>query len=166
MTWWVTIVMGAGVLMLAVGLLLFNAGILGLSEKNVVADVKAQLTAEGMNPEELQYMTSQGERLYGVLAYDEARTTGRWYVYGNPPGFHFGWNRLDHGTAGEELERRELEGFGTLWCALNRSGGIDHVTYTDTGVTRSVGGYPVVETAEDVAFFDAAEAEITALARP
>ena len=162
MTRWITIVMGLSVLMLAVGLLLFNMGILGLSERNVMADVKAKLSAEGADPGEMQYMTSQGETLFAVLAYPEDRAGCTYYLYVNRPGFDFGWHFESSAPLGSGITLAETEASGAAWLSANAEGEIASVTYAD-GTGRDLKGYPLVDTAGELHLFNAQGEEIAAL---
>ena len=165
MTKWITVVTLVGVLMLAVGMLLFNLGVLGLSETNVMAQVKLELEQSGADPAEYQYMTAQDERLYAVLAYRENRAENRYFLFVNRPGFSFGWFYDRSDTVGDDMTLVEVEDAGAVWLSANADGEIATVTYAD-GASRALGGYPLVETARELHLFNADGEEITELRRP
>ena len=158
---WVTIVAAFGILMLGTGVLLFNAGILGYSESNVVDDVKAQLQAEGIDPDGMQYMTSQGEHVFAVLAYPESREGCKYYLYVNRPGFDFGWHFQSAAPLGGGVTLAQAGDAGQVWLSANADGEIATVTYAD-GTSRALNGYPLVDTAGELHLFNAAGEEIPA----
>jgi hypothetical protein len=150
--------MGIAILLTMVGVILYSQGILGISQERVIENVKQDLEQNGANPDEFQYMTSSNDCLYAVLAYREDRTDNRYYIYANRPGFNFGWQFRASGNVvpGMGLMQLAYDDLGSVYLALNEDGQIDTVEYLgDNPRTRSVGGYPVVETAKHgVAFYD------------
>lgn len=162
---WITIVMLCGIALVAGGLLLFQAGVLGLGESNVIDDARARLEQAGADPEQYQYMTSQGGTLFAVLAYPEDRADCRYYLYENRPGVDFGWHFVRTDGLGDGVTLAEVEDTGSVWLCANARGEIASVVYAD-GSSRALGGYPLVDTAQELHLFNADGEEILEVNRP
>ncbi len=166
MTRWITVVMGVTILLTLVGILLFQAGRMGLSESHVVEDMKARLEQSGADPGDYQYMTSKTDRLYVVLAWQDTQPrNGGYTLYVNRPGFDFGWHFQTSDELGEGVVQAEAEGYGAVWLTFNSDGAIHRVVYGD-GTERIVGGYPLVDTASNLHLFDEQGQEIVVLEKP